>query len=778
MKPEKETVSGAGLTFAHNIERALALCMVSSARSGHHVAHGNGPGRGEHRRLGRASANSIARRPVGAAKNRVRARLCGCPPRHPEQRASARGLASRSRLAPWRVRVELIGIATRTPSRRRAPRRDRAAVGCVLDWRARMSTLKGKTLFITGASRGIGKAIALRAARDGANVVIAAKTDRAAPQARRAPSTPRPRRWRRRAAKRSRASSTSASRTQIQAAVDGKRWTKFGGIDILVNNASAISLTGTLRHADEALRPHAPDQHARHVRVLAGVLAAPAEGHEPARPQPLAAARHAARSGSRPHVAYTMAKFGMSLCVLGMAGEFRRQGIAVNALWPRTVIATAAVQNLLGGDATIRGSRTPDIMADAAYAILTRPSRECTGNFFIDDDVLRADGVTDLVEVPDGPRARSSSPTSSSSLARATWARDPGASDGPRLSSKSHGRDRSARDASRDPRRHRRDLARGARGRRVGPPSRRGRRGPDGAPVVAGIDVEELFGDEARVDAVFDGDGIRAVLPVLAKAVEALCALDELDARGRARRNVRAHAERALRLARGPRPGSQRSPRRRARRAPGQAASEERRIPRALRPSPRRPPGRRSRHREGRLDRDVARAARRARHAHRDVLAAVSHVGVGRHQPSRSRGRPPGVLRGRRRHRRARPLGAVDSRLPDRRAHGLGARRVRLRSREGRRGGVRARERGPRLLAAPRREVSEGDRRHFAGRCLATAVRLGRVTPFAALRGEVRAEHVARDDVGLHLPGRPVDDQHRDGDLPAPAAAGRPARSR
>jgi citronellol/citronellal dehydrogenase len=97
-----------------------------------------------------------------------------------------------------------------------------------------------------------------------------------------------------------------------------------------------------------------------------------------------------------PHVAYTMAKFGMSMCVLGMAEEFRSDGIAVNALWPRTVIATSAVQNLLGGDATMQGARTPEIMADAAHAILTKPSRECTGNFFIDEDVLRKEGVTDL----------------------------------------------------------------------------------------------------------------------------------------------------------------------------------------------------------------------------------------------------------------------------------------------------------------------------------------------------------------------------------------------
>jgi citronellol/citronellal dehydrogenase len=106
-----------------------------------------------------------------------------------------------------------------------------------------------------------------------------------------------------------------------------------------------------------------------------------------------------------PHVAYTMAKFGMSLCVLGMAGEFRAAGIGVNALWPRTVIATAAVQNLLGGDATIRGSRKPEIMADAAHVILTRPSRECTGNYFVDDDVLRSIGVTDLGKYQTAPGA-------------------------------------------------------------------------------------------------------------------------------------------------------------------------------------------------------------------------------------------------------------------------------------------------------------------------------------------------------------------------------------
>jgi citronellol/citronellal dehydrogenase len=106
-----------------------------------------------------------------------------------------------------------------------------------------------------------------------------------------------------------------------------------------------------------------------------------------------------------PHVAYTMAKYGMSLCVLGMAEEFRDRGVAVNALWPKTVIDTAAVQNLLGGDETVRHSRKPDIMADAAYAVLTRPSRACTGNFFIDEEVLRAEGVADLTGYQVDPNA-------------------------------------------------------------------------------------------------------------------------------------------------------------------------------------------------------------------------------------------------------------------------------------------------------------------------------------------------------------------------------------
>ena len=255
------------------------------------------------------------------------------------------------------------------------------------------TTLRGKTLFITGASRGIGKAIALRAARDGANVAIAAKTAEPHPKL---PGTIYT------SAQEVEAAGGHAlplvcdirSEDQIAEAVK-KTITAFGGIDILVNNASAIHLTGTvatpmkrydLMHqintrgtfaCSQACIPHLAKADNPHILNLSPPLNMEAKWFAP-------------------HVAYTMAKFGMSMCVLGMAEELRSQGIAVNALWPRTVIATAAVQNLLGGDATVRRSRKPEIMGDAAHWILTRPSRDYTGKFLIDDDVLRSSGVTDL----------------------------------------------------------------------------------------------------------------------------------------------------------------------------------------------------------------------------------------------------------------------------------------------------------------------------------------------------------------------------------------------
>jgi citronellol/citronellal dehydrogenase len=256
-----------------------------------------------------------------------------------------------------------------------------------------MTTLRGKTLFITGASRGIGKAIGLRAARDGANVVIAAKTAEPHPKL---PGTIYT------AAKEVEAAGGKALalvvdirfEDQIAAAVE-KTVAAFGGIDILVNNASAIFLAGTvgtpmkrfdLMHqvntrgtyaCSQACIPHLKQAANPHILNLSPPLNMDARWFAP-------------------HVAYTMAKFGMSMCVLGMSEELKKDGIAVNALWPRTPIATAAVQNLLGGDAAIRGSRKPEIVADAAHAILTRDSRTCTGNFFIDDEVLAEVGVTDL----------------------------------------------------------------------------------------------------------------------------------------------------------------------------------------------------------------------------------------------------------------------------------------------------------------------------------------------------------------------------------------------
>jgi citronellol/citronellal dehydrogenase len=265
-----------------------------------------------------------------------------------------------------------------------------------------MATLHGKTLFITGASRGIGKAIALRAARDGANVVVAAKTAEEHPKLAGTIHT---------AAEEIEKAGGHAlacvvdvrSEDQIRAAVNAAV-ARFGGIDVLVNNASAISLTGTvdtpmkrydLMHqintrgtfaCSQACIPHLLEAANPHVLNLSPPL-------------------DMAEKWFAPHVAYTMAKFGMSMCVLGMAGEFRSAGIAFNGLWPRTVIATAAVQNLLGGEATIRGSRSPAIMADAAHIILTRPSRECTGNFFIDDALLRSAGVTDFSKYQTVPGA-------------------------------------------------------------------------------------------------------------------------------------------------------------------------------------------------------------------------------------------------------------------------------------------------------------------------------------------------------------------------------------
>jgi citronellol/citronellal dehydrogenase len=255
-----------------------------------------------------------------------------------------------------------------------------------------MGTLSGKTLFIAGASRGIGRAIGMRAARDGANVVIAAKTKVANPKL---PGTiyTAAEEIERAGGKALAIACDIRDEEEVKAAV-AQAVERFGGIDALVNNASAIHLAGTadtpMKRFDlmngvnvrgtflctQACLPHLARSQNPHVLVLSPPLSL--------KPRWFA-----------PHVAYTIAKYGMSMCVLGWAEELGERGIAVNALWPRTVIATAAL-NLLGGEETARHGRTPEIVADAAYAILTRPARECTGNFFLDEDVLRAEGASDF----------------------------------------------------------------------------------------------------------------------------------------------------------------------------------------------------------------------------------------------------------------------------------------------------------------------------------------------------------------------------------------------
>lgn len=256
-------------------------------------------------------------------------------------------------------------------------------------------TLKGKTLFITGASRGIGLAIAKRAARDGANIAIAAKSDQPNPKL---PGTIHT------AAQEIEAAGGKALAMQVDirdenlVAAAAKRCAEhFGGIDILVNNASAISLTGTadtpMKRFDLMFGVNVRGTFVCSQACIPYMKQSAQAGRNPhilnLSPPLSMKARWFA-----PHVAYTMAKYGMSMCVLGMAEELRPAGIGVNALWPRTVIATAAL-NLIPLADPKRG-RKPEIMADAAHAILTRDPRQCTGNFFIDDEVLAQAGVTDM----------------------------------------------------------------------------------------------------------------------------------------------------------------------------------------------------------------------------------------------------------------------------------------------------------------------------------------------------------------------------------------------
>ena len=256
-----------------------------------------------------------------------------------------------------------------------------------------MTRLKGKTIFITGASRGIGKAIGLMAAGEGANVVIASKTTEPHP---RLPGTIFT------AAEEMEEAGGKALPCAVdvrfeEQVADAARQAvdQFGGIDILVNNASAISLSGT--QETEMKRYDLMNQvNVRGTFLCSKVCMPYLEKSSNPHILNISPPLNLEPRWFAPHLAYTMAKFGMSLCVLGMSAEFSSQGIAVNALWPRTTIATAAVRNLLGGDEVVRRSRKPAIMADAAREIFTRPSREATGNFYIDDEVLAEAGITDL----------------------------------------------------------------------------------------------------------------------------------------------------------------------------------------------------------------------------------------------------------------------------------------------------------------------------------------------------------------------------------------------
>jgi citronellol/citronellal dehydrogenase len=254
-------------------------------------------------------------------------------------------------------------------------------------------SLEGRTMIMSGGSRGIGLAIALRAARDGANVALLAKTDKPHPKLEGTVHT---------AAEEIREAGGEAlaivgdvrNDEDVERAV-AETAERFGGIDVCVNNASAIDLRPTsavdMKRYDlmqdincrgtfllsKACIPHLRQSENGHILTLS-----PPIDLDP--------------KWAGQHLAYTLAKYGMSLCTLGLAEELEDGPVAANSLWPRTIIATAAVQNLLGGDEAMKRSRTPEIVADAAHAILTRPAGACSGNFFIDDEVLAEEGVTEL----------------------------------------------------------------------------------------------------------------------------------------------------------------------------------------------------------------------------------------------------------------------------------------------------------------------------------------------------------------------------------------------
>jgi citronellol/citronellal dehydrogenase len=256
-------------------------------------------------------------------------------------------------------------------------------------------SLQGKRIFVTGGSRGIGLAIALRAARDGASIAIAAKTAEVNPKL---PGTIFS------AAEEIRAAGGTAlpiqcdlrDESQIAAAVK-QAADEFGGIDILINNASAINLTRTedtpAKRFDLMFDVNVRGTFLTSQAVIPYLRDSAEAGRNP-HILNLSPPLSMKSKWFRNHVAYTMAKYGMSMCVLGMSDEFKRDGIGVNALWPRTAIDTAALAMIPGVDTA--ACRTPEILADAAYIILNRPAKECTGNFFVDDEILASEGITDL----------------------------------------------------------------------------------------------------------------------------------------------------------------------------------------------------------------------------------------------------------------------------------------------------------------------------------------------------------------------------------------------
>ena len=255
--------------------------------------------------------------------------------------------------------------------------------------------LSGKKIFVTGGSRGIGLAIALRAARDGASIAIAAKTAQVNPKL---PGTIYS------AAEEIKAAGGTALPIQcdlrdenaIEAAV-AQAAGEFGGIDILINNASAINLTKTeatpAKRFDLMFDVNVRGTFLTSQAVIPHLKKSAADGRNP-HILNLSPPLSMKPVWFKNHVAYTMAKYGMSMCVLGMSAEFKRDGIGVNALWPRTAIDTAALAMIPGVDTA--ACRTPEILADAAYIILNRPAADCTGNFFVDDEVLASEGITDL----------------------------------------------------------------------------------------------------------------------------------------------------------------------------------------------------------------------------------------------------------------------------------------------------------------------------------------------------------------------------------------------